>query len=809
MIRRLHTFALAGSVVCGLAACAPLAERPASATAAPVSATLDQQAAAIVSRMSLERKVAQLVMPDISTITPEDVRQFRFGTILNGGNSGPGGNDYAPAADWLALADAIWAASVEPLPGGEPAIPLLWGTDAVHGHSNIPGATLFPHNIGLGAAGDDRLAERIGEATAAEIAVTGIDWTFAPTLAVATDDRWGRTYESFSEDPALVARLGAATIEGLQGRPGSPAFLDQAHVIATAKHFVGDGGTGGKDRGDTRVDPAELKRVHAAPYPPAIAAGVQTVMASFSSVNGSKMHGNAALLNGLLRSEMGFGGLVVGDWNGHGELQGCTNTDCAQSLLAGVDVYMVPEDWRGLYATLLRQVKDGTIPMARLDEAATRVIRVKLAYGLFDKPRPARRLLAGRWDLLGSPDHRALAREAVRKSLVLLKNDGGILPLRSGARVLVAGRGADSIAQQSGGWSLTWQGGGALTNRDFPGATSIYGGIAAALAEGGGQAILSPDGSFAQRPDVAVVVFGEEPYAEFTGDREDRVLRDEEGLGLLRRLRAQGIPVVAVLLSGRTLWINRELEQADAFVAAWLPGSEGGGIADVLVGDPGGRPRHDFSGRLSFTWPMGCTAGAGVLFPFGTGGSYGSPLPKPATDQACALLDADATSGLRLFERGLSPTVRATAGYGDSFVPLANLAGSAAGETFRAEPFDRVAQEDARRLIWKAPSALRLGWGSARLPANPVLSLSVRVENSPRHDLVLTAADGSGQSVSLRSSLELATGKGWRRISVPLACISSGALNGVTLSAGGPLQFDIDAIKVVAGSAPASCIAPF
>jgi beta-glucosidase len=809
MIRRLVALALAGVAVGGIAACAPHDARPVSAAAVSPEASLDARAAAIVARMSTERKVAQLVMPDISTITADDVRQFRFGTILNGGNSGPGGNDLAPAADWLALADAMWAASVEPLPGDEPAIPLLWGTDAVHGHSNIPGATLFPHNIGLGATGDAALAERIGEATAAEIAVTGIDWTFAPTLAVATDDRWGRTYESFSEDPALVARLGAATIEGLQGRPGTPAFLDQAHVIATAKHFVGDGGTGGKDRGDTRADPAELKRVHAAPYPAAIAAGVETVMASFSSVNGSKMHGNGALLNGLLRGELGFKGLVVGDWNGHGELPGCTNTDCPQSLLAGVDVYMVPEDWRGLYATLLRQVQDGTIPMARLDEAATRVIRVKLAYGLFEKPRPAQRLLAGRWDLLGSPDHRALAREAVRKSLVLLKNEGGVLPLRPGARVLVAGRAADNIAHQSGGWSLTWQGGGALTNRDFPGATSIYGGIAAALAEGGGQAILSPGGSFAERPDVAVVVFGEEPYAEFTGDREDRVLRDEEGLELLRRLRAQGIPVVAVLLSGRTLWINRELEQADAFVAAWLPGSEGGGIADVLVGDPGGRPRHDFSGRLPFTWPMGCTAGAGVLFPFGTGGSYAKPLPKPVADQACALLDADATSGLRLFGRGLAPTVRATAGYGDSFVPLANLAGSFAGAAFRAEPFDRVAQEDARRLIWTAPSALRLGWGSARLPANPVLSLSVRVENSPRHDLVLTAADGSGQPVSLRSSLELAAGKGWRRISVPLGCVSSGALNGVALSAGGPLQFDIDAVKVVAGSGPASCNAPF
>lgn len=807
MINRFATAALAGILAIGLAACARPESRMATVAAAGAP-SLDERAAAIVSRMSVERKVAQLVMPDISAITPEDMRRYRFGTILNGGNSGPGGNDLAPAADWLALADAMWAASVEPLPNGEPVIPLLWGTDAVHGHSNIPGATLFPHNIGLGAAGDVALAERIGEATAAEIAVTGIDWTFAPTLAVATDDRWGRTYESFSEDPALVSRLGAATIEGLQGVPGTAEFLDESHVIATAKHFVGDGGTGGKDRGDTRVDPAQLRQVHAAPYPPAIKAGVQTVMASFSSVNGSKMHGNGPLLRGVLRGEMGFQGLVVGDWNGHGELQGCSNTDCPQSLLAGVDVYMVPEDWRGLYTTLLRQVQDGTIPMARLDEAAARVVRVKLAYGLLEKPRPSARKLAGRWDLLGSPGHRALAREAVRKSLVLLKNDG-VLPLRAGARVLVAGRSADDIAHQAGGWSLSWQGGGALTNRDFPGATSIYTGIATAIAAGGGEAVLSPDGTFTDRPDVAVVVFGEEPYAEFVGDREDRVLRDEEGLGLIRRLRAQGIPVVAVLLSGRTLWINRELEAANAFVAAWLPGSEGAGVADVLVGDAAGRPRHDFAGRLSFTWPMGCIPGSGVLFRLGAGSSYSAPLPMPAPDLACTRLDADATSGLRLFERGLAPGVRASAGSDGVWTPLANLAGIAPGQEFLAEPFDRLAQEDARRLTWAGPATLRLVWGNARLPENPNLSIGVRVEASPRHALVVAAADGSGRPLTLGSSLELAAGKGWRRISVPLSCISESPFEGVEFSAQGPVQFDVDAIRIVAGNASASCNGPF
>ena len=804
---------LAATMLAGLTGCATAGGPSPAAAPAAAAPTPDQRVDALIARMTVERKVAQLIMPDISAITPEDMRRYRFGTILNGGNSGPGGNDLAPAREWLALADAMWAASAEPLPGGEPVIPLLWGTDAVHGHSNIPGATLFPHNIGLGATRDADLLRRIGEATAAEIAVTGIDWTFAPTLAVATDDRWGRAYESFGEDPGLVSDLGKANIEGLQGRIGTAEFLDQTRVIATAKHFFGDGGTGGKDRGDTRGDLADLKRIHASPYPPAIAAGVQTVMASFSSVNGGKMHGNGPLLNGLLKDEMGFAGLVVGDWNGHGELPGCTNTDCPASLLAGVDVYMVPEDWKGLYATLLKQVADGTIPMARLDDAVRRVLRVKLAYGLFDKPRPAARKLAGQWNLLGAPEHRAIAREAVRKSLVLLKNDG-ILPLRPGARVLVAGKAADSIARQSGGWSLTWQGGGTLTNRDFPGATSIYAGMAEALAAAGGEAILSADGSFARRPDVAVVVFGEEPYAEFVGDREDRILPDDEGLELLRRYKAAGIPTVAVLLSGRTLWINRELELADAFVAAWLPGSEGGGLADVLVGDAGGRPRHEFSGRLSFTWPAGCAPGGETLFPYGAGWSYVAPPPRRAFDTRCDRLDRGFGDGLRLFQRGLAPKVRAEAGGEGQAAALPNLTGASPAGELRASAFDRNAQEDARRLVWQRGASLRLSWPGTRLPAASRLVISLQTGERPASRLLLSAS-GSARAIDLTSSLELAAGKGWRRISVPLSCLGIDKIGGVDeirgleLRAEGALAFDVDAIGIVPGAESGDCRGPF
>lgn len=777
----------------------PVVQASAGDGAADHTAQVD----ALLARMSLERKVAQLVMPDISAITAEDVRAYRFGTILNGGNSGPGGNDLAPAPEWLALADAMWEASAAPLPGDEPAIPALWATDAVHGHNNLGTATLFPHNIGLGATRDAELVQRIGAATAAEIAVTGIDWTFAPTLAVVTDDRWGRTYESFAQDPALVAELGKAMVLGLQGAPGSSAFLDQTRVIATAKHFFGDGGTAGFDRGDTRGQPGDLMRIHAAPYPSSIAAGVQSVMASFSSVNGAKLHGSKHYLTDILRGQMGFVGLVVGDWNGHGELAGCSNTDCPGSLLAGLDVYMVPEDWKGLYTNLLAQVKDGTIPEARLDEAVRRILLVKLRYGLLDKPKPSARALAGKWDMLGSTQHRAIAREAVRKSLVLLKNDG-ILPLKPAANLLVAGSGADSIPQQSGGWSITWQGGGELTNADFPGATSIYAGIAEAMAAAGGSATLSSDGSAAERPDAAVVVFGEQPYAEFVGDREDLAFRDEEGLKLLRQFKAQGIPTVAVFLSGRPLWVNRELAEANAFVAAWLPGSEGAGIADVLIGDENGKQRHDFTGKLAFDWPVGCAPGASALALFGFGSSYGAPAALPAFDTDCALLNPDPAKGLSIFNRGLSPAVTARSGGAN----LANMVGRSRSGALAITAFDIAAQEDGRRLRWTAPEQLALMWTPVTLPPTAGITIRYRLEAIPTAAITLSAA-GAAKHLDLTSSFNLGAGKGWRTMQVPIACLGTNETGGLSLASSAAFEFELESLALVPQTTRQDCSGPF
>ena len=771
----------------------PETRPPETMTPAAIESRIDT----LLTKMTVAHKVAQLIEPDISTVTPDDMRVYRFGSILNGGNSGPGGNDKAPAADWLVLADAFWAASVAPLPDGEPAIPALWGTDAVHGDNNIIGATLFPHNIALGAANDPDLMRRIGTATAAEIATTGIDWAFAPTLAVARDTRWGRSYESLSEDPARVARLGAPLVEGLQGVPGTPGFLDQHHVIATIKHFFADGGTGGIDRGDATGRLADLETVHLVPYPPAIAAGAQTVMASFSSINGAKMHGNRALLTGVLRDRLHFDGLVVGDWNGHGLVPGCTNSDCPQALLAGIDVFMVPEDWRALYQTTLREVTEGTIPLARIDEAVRRVLRVKLRYGLWDKPRPAQRMLAGQWSQLGSPDHRAIAREAVRKSLVLLKNDG-VLPLRGSARVLVAGRAADSIAQQSGGWTISWQGGGDLTNAQFPGATSLHAGLVRALQAGGGTAELSPDGHYAARPDVAVVVFGESPYAEFAGDSPDHALHDGEGLALLRSFKAAHIPTVAVLLSGRPLWTSREIASADAFVAAWLPGSEGEGLADLLVGDSAARARFDFTGHLPFHWPATCRDDAPPAYPLGSGGTYAAAPAVPALVMACAAPAPSPTTVLfrRALGNDVAVSVRATLASPPEALPA--LVGNDGAGVVNVSTFDARAQEDGRRMEWRKPGLVSFALPRA-LPGKGH-ALVIEYQADPHSAPIRVSAE----CTDCRSEPTRSVPLGPTGSRLPLGCLNA-RITGVRFSAPGAAVLRLISATIITTHGPDNC----
>lgn len=573
-------------------------------------AAVERRIDEIMAKMTLRQKVGQVIQADIGSITPEDLKTYPLGSILNGGNSAPNGDNRSPASDWLALADEYYAATLEADLNGGPFIPLLWGTDAVHGHNNIPGATVFPHNIGLGATRNPELMFQIGDVTGKEIRIGGQEWTFAPTIAVVRDDRWGRTFEGYSENPEVTASYADQLILGIQGNPGASDFLSGPNVIATAKHFVGDGGTqGGNDQGNNIDTEEQMRDIHAAGYPKAIEAGAQVIMASFNSWQNIRMHGHKGLLTDVLKTRWGFDGFVVGDWNAHGQIEGCTNTDCPEALIAGLDMYMAPDSWRELFDNTLAQAESGELPMARLDDAVRRILRVKIRSGLFEAGKPSSRALAGDYAMLQNPEHKAVARQAVRESLVLLKNNEmasgkRALPLSPGDTVLIAGDGADNIGKQSGGWTLSWQGTG-NTNDDFPGGTSIYDGVKRHTDAAGGKTVLSVDGSYKTKPDVAIVVFGEEPYAEFQGDIETLAYKpgDDADLELIRKFRADGIPVIAVFLSGRPLWMNREINASDAFVAAWLPGSEGGYAADVLFAGKDGRPAYDFKGKLAYSWP--------------------------------------------------------------------------------------------------------------------------------------------------------------------------------------------------------------
>lgn len=681
-------------------------------------AALERRLEALLATLTVEEKVGQVIQADIGSITPEDLRKYRLGSILAGGGSDPGGKYNAPAKDWLALADAFWEASMDTTQGGK-AIPVIWGIDAVHGQSNIVGATLFPHNIGLGATRNPALIREIGRITAAETRVTGMEWTFAPTVAVPQDDRWGRSYEGYSESPAVVAQLAPAMVEGLQGKAGTREFLDGRHVMTTVKHFLGDGGTtNGKDQGNTEVSESVLRDVHAAGYVPAIAAGALSVMASYNSFHGEKLHGSKALLTDVLKTRMNFGGFVVGDWNGHGQVPGCSNTDCAQTFNAGLDMAMAPDSWRGLYDATLAQVKAGTIPMARLDDAVRRILRVKLQMGLFEQPKPSQRVLGGKFELLGAPEHRTVARQAVRESLVLLKNNGGLLPLDPRKRILLAGDGADNLGKQTGGWTLTWQGSG-TRREDFPNADSIWDGFREQVERAGGRAELTADGAYTTRPDVAVVVFGEEPYAEFQGDLPNLMFKAGKSgdLELIRKLKADGIPVVAVFLSGRPLWMNRELNAADAFVAAWLPGSEGAGVADVLLRDRHGKPQHDFRGTLGFSWPRRADQyannagqpGYDPLFPLGHGLRYAdrgdlAPLPEdPGIDPN------DARSNL-WFDRGVGTTglTLQLVGANGVAMDVIHPAAVTGDASLSMGAINTTIQEGARQFDFKGPAQVLL-----------------------------------------------------------------------------------------------------
>lgn len=568
------------------------------------NASLEADITRLINKMSLEQKVGQMVQAEITWVTPQDVKKYHLGSVLNGGGTFLHNDRNASVSDWVSFMDELYLASMDTSAGGL-AIPVTYGIDAVHGNNKFIGATLYPHNIGLGAAHNPALIHKIGEATAKEVLLAGIDWTFAPTLAVARDDRWGRTYESYSEDSEIVALYSKEMIEGLQGKVNTSNFLDDDHIYSTAKHWVGDGGTyQGIDQGDNRETEKDLIKNHAAAYFPAIKAGVQSIMASHNMWNGLRLHGSKYLLTDVLKTRLGFDGFIVGDWNSHSKIPGCTNDSCPESVNAGLDMFMVVEDWKAFIGNTIEQVENGIIPIERIDDAVRRILRVKIRSGLFNKGLPSKRKYANQKQLLGAPEHKAIARQAVRESLVLLKNNNNLLPLSPNSKVLVAGDGADNMSKQTGGWTINWTGEGNVKS-DFPGGTSIFDGIEQAVNKAGGKAVLSPDGSFDEKPDVAIVVFGENPYAEWIGDLKSIAYQahSHRDSKLIESLKSKGIKVVSVFLSGRPLWVNREINASDSFVAAWLPGSEGVGVADVLFTNKKGNIEYDFKGKLSFSWP--------------------------------------------------------------------------------------------------------------------------------------------------------------------------------------------------------------
>jgi beta-glucosidase len=574
---------------------------------------------ALLARMTLGEKVGQMTQPDLASVTPADVTELRVGSVLSGGSSDPEAGNSMEA--WRDMYESFQAAALETRLG----IPILYGVDAVHGHSNVLGAVIFPHNIGLGATRDADLVRRIAEITAKEMRATGIEWTFAPAISVPRDERWGRTYEGFSEDPELVSELGAAAIVGYQ-RGGD--LRHPLAVLATAKHYLGDGGTvpgssvlgdsTGLDQGDMPLSEAEMRRIHLYPYRAAVDAGVGTIMPSYSSWNGQKISGDAYLLTDVLKGELGFDGFLISDYNAIQQLHPDFKTAVAMSINAGMDMGMIPSDYRRFIATLIELVEEGTIPESRIDDAVRRILRVKHAMGMLDddfSPRADRALAAD----FGSAAHREVAREAVRKSLVLLKNDGALPLSRQAARIHVVGVAADDIGIQSGGWTIDWQGG---TGEITTGGTTILEALRSAAGPGT-QVTWSADGAGAEGADAVVVVIGEEPYAEMVGDRLDLTLPEDQR-ELVARAAATGVPTTVVLISGRPLIINDALAHADAFVAAWLPGTEGAGVAEVLFGD------HAPTGKLPFTWPRSMDqlpinvgdADYDPLFPFGFGLTY-------------------------------------------------------------------------------------------------------------------------------------------------------------------------------------------
>lgn len=758
----------------------------------------------ILKSMTIEEKVGQVIMADLDFVVPSDLKKYPLGGILNGGNTSPRGKLKSTPAEWKSLAQEFYDVSTN---RGGAEIPVLWGTDAVHGHSNVIGATIFPHNIGLGATQNTELLELIGTAVAEEVLATGLFWTFAPTVTVPQDYRWGRTYEGYSESPELVAKLGKAFVYGLQG--SGDEFLSDNRIIGTAKHFLGDGGTFlGVDQGDTKTDEDSLRYIHGTSYFAALDACVQTVMASFNSWNGSKLHGNDYLLTEVLKNKMQFDGFVVGDWNGHGQVPGCSNGNCADSFNAGVDMFMVPEDWKDLYRNTLRQAKNGEISQERLDDAVRRILLVKERMGMFDGRQPK----DTKFTEVGLQKNRDIARRAVRESLVLLKNNDNILPISRSASILVVGDDADSLRTQTGGWTLDWQGAN-NNNDDFPGSITFLQALKE-IAQGNVDYVKNINSVSQFDYDVAIVAYGEQPYAEGVGDRKNLSFDRTAQIAALSILKEKGIPTVSLFFSGRPLWMTREINLSDAFVAAWLPGTESRGMTDVLFMKQDDEVNYDVKGRLPFSWPKTpfqanlnyFDPASDPLFSFGYGLSYQNDVEVPMFEEN---VDEE-----QLFGDEIELLIGSVTDKFIGYIQENNLAqvqvtnkSSSQNSLVTTNLIDSDKQDDTLRLAFKESDDLNafiiiskeiLNLNSFE---NGSLRFTAKVNNKEK-PLFLSIGCGFGCLASIDVSEYFKETKNFVDYSIPLKCLVNEGLDlskvnvPVILLGEGPIEVDIKNVKI-------------
>jgi len=778
----------------------------------------------LVSRMTIEEKVGQIFMVEIASITPDQVKEYHIGAILNGGGSFPNKNKNHELNEWVELADDYYLASIDGWDKDNHKIPVIWGTDAVHGHNNLRGATLFPHNIALGSTRNEDLVKSIGKATAIEVLASGLDLTFSPAISVPRDDRWGRTYEGYSEDPAIVSLLGVAMVEGLQGNLNS-TFMSNETILATAKHYIGDGGTErGIDKGNTILSENQLIAIHGEGYRETIKAGVQVIMASFNSWNGEKMHGNEYLLTDVLKNKMGFDGIVLGDWNGHMEVSGCSVDNCPKAINAGIDMFMVTDAWQQLYTNTLEQVNSGVIKIERLDDAVKRIIRVKLRSNLLDKGLPSKRKYSGNESIIGSKLHRNIARKAVRESLVLLKNNDNILPLNPSSKILVLGEAANDLKQATGGWSLTWQG-NENENKDFPGATTILKGIKDTVRKSGGSLEYSKDGFYKINPDVAIIVIGENPYAEYKGTLSELVfsLDDLRHLEWAESLRKKNIPVITIFLSGRPLWINRELNRSDAFIAAWLPGSEGHGISEVIFKSKEIEKDYDFIGKLAYSWPSSIEQSPlnyddtnySPLFELGYGLNYSNTINIEQLNENINRKN-DSLIGLTLLEgwaqEPYSVELRSLSGR----KLMDNKSVATPSNEVSISVVDKLAQEDSQKITffgntlssWNLMSNKKMDWSQVAKQSG-VLVINIRPLKNDSNEILYLGSSCGDNCEAILPLGELLNGftiGEWSTIGIDLKCFEKNGLNlsevftPLFFSTQGRWSFEIGSVFIDAGT---------